>query len=103
MRPEVPPNPAPIPGPEPISPPPIQPPTEPEVPFPPTGPEVVPSSIPEKPDLPPPTRGNDEAGKDQAGVDKDKDNAYKWSTGGDEQRELVLEHEPTQPGDAKPQ
>lgn len=103
MRPDVPPNPDPIPGPPPTTPPPMEPPTEPEVPFPPTGPEVVPPSIPDKPDLPPPTRGHAEAGQDQVTVDKDQDNAYKWSTGGDEQRELVLEGEPTQPSDAEPQ
>lgn len=103
MRPDVPPNPDPIPGPPPITPPPMEPPTEPEVPFPPTGPEVVPPSIPEKPDLPPIPHSENPAGGDLAGEKKDEDNAYKWAVGGDEQRELVLEGEPTAPGDAKPQ
>ncbi len=93
MRPDIPTDPNPIPSPPPIQPPPPDVPTQPEVPFPSTEPEVVPPSIPEKPDLPPAPR-NEEG---------DGGNAYKWAVGADEQRDLVLEGDPTQPGDADPQ
>lgn len=95
MRPDQPPNPDPIPNPPPITTPPPDAPTQPEVPYPPTGPEVVPPSIPEKPDLPPTPRNDGES--------EEGGNAFKWAVGADDQRDLVLEGDPTDPRDAEPQ
>jgi hypothetical protein len=86
MRPD--PTPAPDPQePNPIPPRPDQPdqPGQPEIPQIEPGPEVIPPSIPEKPDIPPSPHGG------------------KYADGGGEPRELVIEHPDKHHTDAQPQ